>query len=249
MIFKVLTYNIHKGFNFANHRFVLQQIREQIRSVETDVVFLQEIQGEHSGREKNIDSWPKTAQFEYLADQIWSHYAYGKNAIYNAGHHGNAILSKYPFIQWENINVSSMQRASRSLLHGVIQHPETAFRLHLICVHLDLRGYERRRQLRILNQRIREHVPEHEPLLLAGDFNDWRSRADKYLADDLGLREIFLQLRGAHAKTFPSLWPILPVDRIYYRGITPVLCVCCKEAPWHQLSDHVPLYAEFEIGT
>ena len=46
-----------------------------------------------------------TTQFEFLADSIWSHYAYGKNAIYQHGHHGNAILSELPFAISNNVDV------------------------------------------------------------------------------------------------------------------------------------------------
>jgi endonuclease/exonuclease/phosphatase family metal-dependent hydrolase len=42
-IIKVLSYNIHKGFSPSNRRFVLQGIREGIRSTGADVVFLQEL--------------------------------------------------------------------------------------------------------------------------------------------------------------------------------------------------------------
>src|SRR3972149_654587 len=171
---KVLTYNVHKGFSTANLRFVLHRMREELHKTDADIIFLQEIQGKHSTWEATVRDWPAVSQFEFLADQLWPHYAYGKNAIYNAGHHGNAILSKFPFVHWENLNVSDMRRASRSLLHGVVKIPDINRELHVICIHLDLRGYERRRQISILAQRIRETVPPQEPLILAGDFNDWR---------------------------------------------------------------------------
>jgi endonuclease/exonuclease/phosphatase family metal-dependent hydrolase len=245
--FRVLTYNIHKGFSAGNRRFVLQQIRDNLRAADVDIVFLQEIHGQHAVHESKIEEWPAESQFEYMADQIWPHYAYGRNAIYNAGHHGNAILSKYPFAEWENINVSSVRWASRSLLHGVVHIPEQEKRLHVICVHLDFLPGQRSRQIRILNERIRDNIPADEPLILAGDFNDWRGQASRHLAADLGLREIFYAMQGQHAKTFPAWWPVLPVDRIYYRGVKPVECVCFGEQPWQQLSDHSPLYAKFEI--
>ena len=120
---KVLTYNIHKGFSAGNRQFVLGQMREQLHTADVDLVFLQEIHGEQNEHATGIRNWPTTTQFEFLADRVWPHYTYGKNAIYNAGHHGNAILSKYPFEHWDNINVSSFRRASRSLLHGVIRIP------------------------------------------------------------------------------------------------------------------------------
>ncbi len=111
---RVLTYNIHKGFNVGNRRFVLHQIREALIAADADLLFLQEMQGEHQRHEKKILDWPVLSQLEFIADNTWPFHAYGKNAIYNAGHHGNAILSKFPFEHWENINVSPFPWASRS---------------------------------------------------------------------------------------------------------------------------------------
>ena len=44
---KVLTYNIHKGFNVGNQRFVLHQIRDALIAADADLLFLQEMQGKH----------------------------------------------------------------------------------------------------------------------------------------------------------------------------------------------------------
>lgn len=244
---RVLTYNIHKGFSAGNRRFVLEQIREELRQADVDIVFLQEIQGRHIVRERKVVDWPSESQFEYIADQVWSHYAYAKNAIYNAGHHGNAILSKYPFVHWENLRFPTLRPASRSLLHGIVEMPERQMKLHVICVHLDFLPNLRKRQLRKLNTHIRERVPQDEPLILAGDFNDWHGQVSRQLASDLGLNEIFYTMQGKYARTFPSWWPFIPVDRIYYRGIKPVECACFRHHPWYKLSDHSPLYAKFEI--
>lgn len=246
---KVLTYNIHKGFTTANLRFVLRRMREELHKTNADIIFLQEIQGQHTVREKSISDWPTGSQFEYLAETLWPHYAYGKNAIYNTGHHGNAILSKFPFVEWENLNVSDMRRASRSLLHGVIKVPDCDSKIHVICIHLDFRAYERRRQAGILEQRIRESIPFDEPLILAGDFNDWRGELQKYLPLDLSLKEVFQDLQGNHARTFPAFFPVLPVDRIFYRGLNPIECECFRDHPWHAMSDHLPLYAVFDLET
>ncbi|MFA6053200.1 MAG: endonuclease/exonuclease/phosphatase family protein [Methylobacter sp.] len=125
-VLRVLTYNIHKGFNVGNRRFVLHQIREALIAADADLLFLQETQGEHQRHEKKVLDWPVLSQFEFIAEDTWPFHAYGKNAIYNAGHHGNAILSKFPFEHWENINVSPFPWASRSLLHGVIRLPRMA---------------------------------------------------------------------------------------------------------------------------
>ncbi|MGK5093022.1 endonuclease/exonuclease/phosphatase family protein [Deltaproteobacteria bacterium TL4] len=241
---KAITYNIHKGFSTGNLRFVLPQIRDSLESTKADIVFLQEIQGEHLGKQRKIEAWPEEPQLEFLATNMWPHHVYGKNAIYDAGHHGNAIISRFPLIFWENINVSHSPKASRSLLHGGLQISETET-LHVICIHLGLLASEREGQLIRLCQRIQTHVPPEEPLLIAGDFNDWRGRAEYHMEYDLGLHEIFKVWQGSHARTFPSWFPTLTVDRMYYRGLKLKHCIRIDTPPWKKLSDHIPLFAEF----
>ncbi|MDH5711625.1 MAG: endonuclease/exonuclease/phosphatase family protein [Gammaproteobacteria bacterium] len=241
---KVLTYNIHKGFSMGNRRFVLHDIRDSLRQINADIVFLQEIHGEKPISNGRFDDWPTNNQFEFLADEVWQHHAYGKNAIYKAGHHGNAILSKYPFIEWENIDVSIMKKASRSLLHGTILIPDSKTKIHIICIHLGLFERERENQLVTLARRINSHIPADEPLIIAGDFNDWRGNAERHLREDLGLKEVFKSTYGAHARTFPAWLPMLSMDRIYYRGFKIQQCNNLSGQPWRRMSDHTPLFAE-----
>jgi len=248
---RLLTYNIHKGFSVGNRRFTLETIRHALHQIDAEIVFLQEVRG-HSDRhplpsdECSDRESRGTAQFEYLADQLWPHHAYGKNAIYRSGHHGNAILSSHPFSEWENINVSNRRYASRSLLHGVIE-PAPGIPLHLICVHLGLFEGERRSQLQRLVERIRSHVPDHEALIIAGDFNDWRKQANEYLCGELGLVDVYAEQHGRPAHTYPVWRPLLAVDRIYARGITEIDCHRLHGKPWTGLSDHLPLTAEFNL--
>ena len=244
---KVLTYNIHKGFSSSNTRFILHHIRDSLRHINADVVFLQEVHGEYEVIDEHFDEWPNNSHFEYLADEIWQHHAYGKNAIYEAGHHGNAILSKYPFVEWENIDVSLMRTASRSLLHGTIEIPETGQHVHVICVHLGLFGLERQKQLSTLAKRIRSHVPDDAPLIIAGDFNDWLGRAERHFTADLCVAEVFKSRHGRYARSFPAWLPILKMDRIYSRGLDVVDCEYLHGYPWRKLSDHNPLLAEFSV--
>ena len=99
----ILTYNIHKGYCSGNRRFMLESMRERIAETGADIVFLQEIHGTaiKSEAKKRKFSYPDQPHFEYLADQAWPHFAYGQNAIYRKGDHGNAILSMHPFISWD----------------------------------------------------------------------------------------------------------------------------------------------------
>lgn len=244
---RVLTYNIHKGYCSGNRRFMLEAMRERIDETAADIVFLQEIHGTaiKSETKRQRFTYPNQPHFEYLADKSWPHYAYGRNAIYRKGDHGNAILSMYPFERWENIDVSVFPRSSRSILHGVIELPDKKTRLHTLCVHLGLLERERRHQLKVLTERIDQHVPRDEPMIIAGDFNDWRGNAEKHLHNDLGLKELFVSLNGKHARTFPVWAPVLPVDRIYYRGLSATSCECLSTGHWRDLSDHAALFGEF----
>ncbi|MDH3219799.1 MAG: endonuclease/exonuclease/phosphatase family protein [Gammaproteobacteria bacterium] len=244
----ILTYNIHKGFDRYNRDFVLHKIKEHLQNAEVDIVLLQEIQGRHFHHESRISAWPDVSQFEFLADSIWPHYAYAKNAIYRKGHHGNAILSKFEISDWTNLNLSRFQRASRSMLHGKVELPEGRGPVHLLCVHLDLIGFERKRQIRELKLYIESTIDDSEPVILGGDFNDWHGGLGKSLESQLGMQEAYRELNGHYAKTFPSHWPMLRMDRIYFRGINLVNSFRMERHPWDELSDHLPLYARFTLG-
>ena len=244
---KALTYNIHKGFNWNNVEFVLHGIRELIRREDPDLVFLQEVIGQHEIHSVKVKDWPISTQLEFLADEVWTHFAYGKNAVYDAGHHGNAILSRYPIRSWDNIDISNHQLERRGLLHAEIEIPEMPKPLHAICVHLDLLESGRRRQLQRLTERIHQAVPDDSPLIVAGDFNDWRRRATRILRRGLALEDAFRKLHGREERTFPSRLPVLPLDRIYYRGPEATEARAITTAESRQLSDHRPIYAVFEF--
>lgn len=246
-LLKVLTYNIHKGFSSGNRRFVLHQIRTALLGIDADVLFLQEMLGAHRRHETSISNWPDCTQFEFLAKDAWPHYAYAQNVTYSAGHHGNAILSKFPLIDWENINVSPYSQASRSLLHGIMNLPEEDTELHIICIHFGLLAMERQSQIIKLCERIDSHVPHAAPLIVAGDFNDWSGVAERHFSEHLALQEAYFCLHGQRARTYPSWLPFLPMDRIYFRGLAPVSCERLLTAPWPHLSDHAPLMASFQL--
>lgn len=242
----LLTYNIHKGFGVGKIRFLLPEMKNAIERLNPDLVFLQEVQGRHDKQEKKVSDWPKEAQFEYIAEKFWPHIAYGKNAIYQAGHHGNAILSKYNLLEYENINVSEWIRASRSLLHATIEL--SGQEVHLLCVHLGFFKEERLKQVAALSARILEYIPIDAPLIIGGDFNDWRKDLFEELEDRLGLKEAIKEVGGEHAKSFPALSPALHVDRIYFRGLKLKQAECLKGKPWRGLSDHLPLFAKFTLA-
>ncbi|MGH8395924.1 MAG: endonuclease/exonuclease/phosphatase family protein, partial [Pseudomonas sp.] len=174
MTFKVFTLNTHKGFTPFNRRFVLPELREAVRGIHADVVFLQEVLGSHTSHAERHDNWPDVPHYEFLADTIWTDFAYGRNAVYTEGHHGNAVLSKYPILSWHNRDVSINGPEQRGLLHCVLKSPLDGVVIHTICAHLSLTEGHRQQQYRRLCEFIAEVVPPTAPLIVAGDFNDWR---------------------------------------------------------------------------
>ncbi|MES2424751.1 MAG: endonuclease/exonuclease/phosphatase family protein [Pseudomonadota bacterium] len=249
--FKVLTVNIHKGFTFFNRKFILHELREAVRGVGADVVFLQEVVGTHARHaargSRRVANYPSAPHYEFLADTLWPDFAYGRNSVYPHGHHGNALLSRYPIVHCENHDVSISGPEKRGLLHCVLRPPGDGPDLHAICVHLGLKESHRRKQIDLLCRLVDEAVPPNAPLVVAGDFNDWRRRAHKVLARKAGLYEVFVQADGHAARTFPARLPVLALDRIYVRNAGVHQPLVLPRKPWSHLSDHAPLAAQIYL--
>lgn len=242
--FKLLTLNMHKGFTVFNRSFVLPELRDALRDESVDIVFLQEVHGSHLQHAQRHQHWPAVPQYEYLAESMWPEYSYGRNAVYPQGDHGNALLSKYPIMRYQNLDVSIGNIEQRGLLHSVLKVPGHD-EVHAICVHLGLRENHRQQQLYLLRELV-ESLPSSAPVIVAGDFNDWRKKADSVLVPS-GLDEVFVEAYGKPAKSFPARWPLLSLDRIYVRNATTSRAEVLHQRPWSHLSDHAPLAVEVHI--
>ena len=93
-------------------------------------------------------------------------------------------------------------------------------------------------------------LDEGPPCIVAGDFNDWRSR----------LRPIFTEVfcfacasegaRGSSLpmKTYPSFSPRGALDRFYFRDLELVRAHRCRLALSKVASDHLPIVADFRLA-
>ncbi len=243
---RVATLNVHKGLSLFNRRVVIHGLRDQLRALDADLVFLQEVVGRHDVHAQRHGNWPHEPQHEFLADRVWLDHAYGRNAVHDCGDHGNAILSRFPILRWENQDISAHRFESRGLLHAEIEVPGWREPLHCVCVHLALTARGRGRQLERLRQRIERMVPAQAPLIVAGDFNDWhwRHRATHEFAHPLNMQEAFEVVGGKPARSFPSLCPFLSLDRIYIRGFRVHEAHVQKARGWRNSSDHRALSCE-----
>jgi endonuclease/exonuclease/phosphatase family metal-dependent hydrolase len=240
---RIVTFNMHKGMSPLNRHVRLDDIARALAAESPDLVFLQEVQGRNLRRALQHADWSPLPQHHFLARRLEFGVVYGLNASYEHGHHGNAVLSRYPIDSWCNLDISVNALENRGLLHCQLQPPGWPRPVVALCAHLNLLGHDRRKQYRTVARYIERNIPPDLPLILAGDFNDWRGQATRCLEDEAGLHEVHHRLFGSHALSFPARMPLLALDRIYVRGLRPVEASVLDKKPWPHLSDHLPLMA------
>ncbi|MCE2870310.1 MAG: endonuclease/exonuclease/phosphatase family protein [Oxalobacteraceae bacterium] len=263
MKLRIVTYNIHKGVSTLGSRPRIHAIKQALSGLSADLVFLQEVQGRHDLLAlRHSTSWPRQSQHEFLADEH-QHSAYGMNAIYDHGHHGNALLSNFPIVSFRNHDVSDHAFESRGILHCMLHLGKT--NVHCYVIHLGLFAGSRLRQTQALIDAVMSTAPPDAPLLIAGDFNDWTDALSANLRKRLDVVEVFdqgltarsfgaylrrLSGRGPRktpARTFPAAMPVLQLDRIYVRGFRVETAKVLHGASWARLSDHAPIVADLYL--
>lgn len=243
-LLRVVSYNIHKGLDRSNRRLTLAAIADGLHRLAPDLVLLQEVVGAHARLERRFGDWPRAPQVEVLATRLGAYFVYAPNAVRAGGDHGNAMLSRYPITHWENFDISVSRLERRGLLHAVVAVPGIVGGLHVACTHLNLLHGERRRQIAAVSARLGALVPRPAPLVLGGDFNDWRLWATHRLQRDAGLREAHVSHTGRHPRTFPGWRPMLALDRIYVRGFAVRDAHVLAGPAWRDLSDHLGVQAD-----
>jgi endonuclease/exonuclease/phosphatase family metal-dependent hydrolase len=241
MKIKLLSYNIHKGFDWNNQRYILSEMKELITETGADIVFLQEVSGENL---KNRKKGLVDEQLEFFADGIWPHYSYGKNSIYDHGHHGNLILSKFPIESFENVNLTTNIFEKRGMLICKIKTTESYF--YAASLHLNLLHSGRELQYQKIEKYLRQKTSDL-PTIIAGDFNDWNKKSSDYFEEKLGMQEIYKTSHGQYAKSFPSKIPFLCLDRVYVKKFMVLGSELVLPQKSHLLSDHLPLLGEVEF--
>ena len=263
MKLRIATWNIHKGVSAIGTRPRVHGIKQALSGMAADIVFLQEVQGRHDLLALKHTSWPAQSQHEFLAGES-QHSAYGMNAVYDHGHHGNALLSSFPIASAYNHDVSDHAFESRGILHCVLELEGRS--VHCYVIHLGLFAGSRRRQTDALIEAVEATAPHGAPLLIAGDFNDWTNALSDKLRERLGVMEVFDQRlsaqrfgdylrrlsgrgpRKAPARTFPAAMPVLQLDRVYVRGFDVLSAQVLHGARWARLSDHAPIVAELHLA-
>ena len=238
---RIATYNIHKGVQGVGprRRLEIHNLGHAVEQLDADIVCLQEVRKVHRREERHFDRWPDLPQAEFLAPEGYQ-VVYRSNAYTRHGEHGNALLSRWPVLSHQHEDISDHRFEQRGLLHVEILFHDQA--LHVLVVHLGLIRGSRARQVSQLQRFIEREVPSDAPLLLAGDFNDWGNNVERALADTH-----LKAFKGERQATFPARLPLVQLDYVYARGLTPTAVHVPHGRIWWRMSDHLPLLADFDL--
>ena len=249
---RVATYNIHKGVRGMGptKRLEIHNLSDAVEALDADIVCLQEVRQFNHAEARRFshtqfgpDAWPSTPQAEYLAPEGYE-VAYRTNAVTKHGEHGNALLARWPLGAIGHHNVSDHRFEQRGLLHVPVQW--RGVEVHVVVVHLGLIHASRVRQAERLAELVQHELPAGAPVVVAGDFNDWNEKLDGILSDG-GLSRATLG-NEARVATYPSIIPVLSLDRVYTRGLHCKSIMVPRGSTWARLSDHLPLVAELDLN-
>ncbi|MBI4526059.1 MAG: endonuclease/exonuclease/phosphatase family protein [Deltaproteobacteria bacterium] len=223
----VASYNIHRGVGLDGRRDIARTSRI-VKQLRADIIGLQEVECR-----SNIDS--QCHQLAQLAD------ATGLTAVAgptirgrDRGHYGNALLTAWRVLAVRRLDLSVPGREPRGALDVNLDIRGKTVRV--IVTHLGLRGAERRYQVKRLITALSE---EPAGLVIAlSDANEW-------LPVGRPLRSLRAIFGKTHAsRTFPSLFPLLALDRIWVRPKEDLVHIRPHKTSLARIaSDHLPLKA------
>lgn len=152
-----------------------------------------------------------------------------------SGQYGHMLMSRFPIEQAHIHDLPRFDKEPRKLIHGRVrtdQGPVDAF-----ATHLGFRRREQAPQVRAVAGLISD---ARHPVVLLGDLNERFRRGAVFRALNPGFQS------APRRATFPSRWPVLPLDQIWFRSLHLVQSRICRESGG--LSDHLPVMADLSFG-
>jgi endonuclease/exonuclease/phosphatase family metal-dependent hydrolase len=230
---KIVTYNIHKARGMDG-RVSTKRIAEVLAGLNPDVVALQEIFSTNNKKEGQVES---------LAAVLEMNVAFGCTRHYQGRPYGNAILSRWPIIEWRDLDMSWMQRERRGCVRADLKAPGGT--LHVYNIHMGTSYFERRHQVRSFLASKHLHEDLEGPRVLVGDFNEWiRGLPTKMLSEKF--ESLNLELHIKRRRSYPGFLPLLHLDHIYFeRPLHIEKAELIRTRLATIASDHLPLAATF----
>lgn len=222
----MVTYNLHGCVGTDGVRDP-RRVARVICDLEPDIAGLQEV----DCRTRLADG---RSQLDVIAEATGMSAIPGPTMTMGGGFFGNAVLTRFPVTDVKHFDLSFRRREPRAILAATV----AIGGLHLRCfvTHFGLRGQERSHQVRLLL----DHVGS-EPVVLMGDFNEWRPRTTTIADLDAALG------RAPAVRSFPSRLPLLKLDRIWVRPVGALLDIEPHGgALARAASDHLPVLARLD---
>jgi endonuclease/exonuclease/phosphatase family metal-dependent hydrolase len=232
--FRVMTYNIRKGLGPNGRGVLTLPLCDALKAQPLDFLLCQEV----------FHGVDDDGQSHVLGDALGLTAIYRANKHRRVGHHGNASFTHLPVEHVQNFDVSTNPIERRGALYTRIGLGDR--RLHIFNVHLGLTERQRLTQMRHITTLMNRLAAPDDPVLIAGDFNDWNARVDRFVRTEMGLHNAFGEPKKA-MRTWHTKRPMFNLDRIYTRHLTTTDARCMQGAPWVDLSDHLPLYVELGL--
>jgi len=227
----VASYNIHRGVGLDRRRD-LDRIVAVIREISPDIVGLQEV--------VRGAGPPPEDQAAYLARALGMELVMGETRSLGDGTFGNAVLTRLRVLGSDRCDLSQAAREPRGCLR--VDLAVDGIALHLFNCHLGLSPAERRRQLRLLADFVGGST-RLGPRVLMGDFNEWHRGPITR-----GLRREFVSRMRRLRRTHPSVFPIFPLDRIYWDAELEGEAFHAHRSRLARLaSDHLPVVARLQV--
>jgi endonuclease/exonuclease/phosphatase family metal-dependent hydrolase len=219
----VATYNIHRavGRDGASDP---ERVADVLAEIGAHVTALQEVQRGAAGRDL----------VQLVCDRLAAEAVSGVTMLRRDAEYGNVLLTRYPVLAVDRIDLSVPPHEPRGALDVVLDCG--GWRLRILATHLGLRPYERRRQVRRLLSALDQG--EDLPTVLMGDLNEW-------FLWGRPLRWLHVQFRRTPAPaTFPARLPTLALDRLWVRPRALLERLAVHASPLARIaSDHLPLVA------
>lgn len=228
---RILAYNIHHGAG-NDEALDLERIARLIRSLEPDLVALQEI----DNRTERTGGVNQAAE---IGRMVGMGSVFGPFMDYQGGQYGMALLSDLPFVNPTNHELPEGAEP-RSSLAIRVQLPDGAGELVFAGIHFYRTDEERMAQARRL---LHVLEPETVPVILAGDFN---STPDSAVMAFIG-KTFAIPAKGDDHLTFPSDRPDREIDFIVYRPSERFTVVESRVIDEPVASDHRPLLLVVEF--
>jgi endonuclease/exonuclease/phosphatase family metal-dependent hydrolase len=221
-----LSYNIHECVGRDGRRDPTR-IAQVIRDSGAQIVGLQEVYSDTSGAEE-------LHQMNYLAGATGLHPVSGPSIERQNGHYGNVLLTSQPILAVRKLNLTYHRCEPRGAIDADLELDGE--RVRVIVTHLGLRGSERRYQVGKILAALAQQ--SSQAVIVMSDFNEWMptGRPLRWIHSHLG--------KTALIRTFPSVFPIFALDRIWVSPPQALIALTCVKTPLTRIaSDHLPLKA------